>query len=241
MVKLLDCTTRDGGYDTNWNYSDEYVFNLIDVLNKKGINYYEIGYRNYYENGDKGQFYHCNPEVLKKFYERKGNLSLGVMTDVKRFNKADFLSANKDYIDFVRVAVHPDRIKDALSISELLKQRKYTVILQLMDITNLGEEHFELLANFKNKNIFETVYLADTYGTVQPENVKKYFDKLKNIGYKNISFHAHNQNGQALTNSLTAIDSDAYSIDVVQNENGRNGGNLKHSEFIKNFKSCICK
>ncbi|MBQ6515833.1 hypothetical protein IJI31_01500 [bacterium] len=239
MVKLLDCTTRDGGYDTNWTYSDEYVFNLIYVLNQNGINYFEIGYRNYYENEGKGPFYHCSPEFLKKFYEIKGNLFLGVMTDVKRFNESDFLDASDDYIDFVRVAVHPDRIKDALSISELLDKRKYAVMLQLMEITNLNEDNYELLANFKNKSIFKTVYLADTYGTEKSENIKKHFDNLREKGYKNISFHAHNQNGQALNNSLAAVDSGAYSIDVVQDGIGRNGGNLKYSLFIEKFNNYV--
>lgn len=235
MVKILDCTTRDGGYDTNWNYSDEYIFDLIDVLNKNGISYYEIGYRNYYENGDKGPFYHCTSDFLKKFYEKKGNVLLGVMTDVKRFNETDFLSADEDYVDFVRVAVHPDKISDALSISELLYKRKYKVMLQLMEVTNLEEEHYNLLSEFENKSVFETVYLADTYGMVIPENIRKYFDKLRKIGYKNISFHAHNQNGQALNNSVSAVDSGAYSVDVIQDGNGINGGNLKYSELKQKY------
>ena len=236
MFKLLDCTTRDGGYDTNWTYSDEYIFNLIDVLNKNSIDYYEIGYRNYYENGDKGDFYHCSPAFLKKFYEKKGNVLLGVMTDVKRFNETDFLGADSDYIDFVRVAVRPDKIKEALSVSELLRERKYTVMLQLMDITNLNEKHYGILSEFKNKHIFKTVYIADTYGIVNTENLKLYFDKLREIGYKYISFHAHNQNGQALNNSIEAIKSGAYSIDVTKEGNGRNGGNLKFSDLKRELK-----
>ena len=32
MVKILDCTIRDGGHCTNWNYSDEYIFNLMEMV-----------------------------------------------------------------------------------------------------------------------------------------------------------------------------------------------------------------
>ena len=43
MVKVLDCTIRDGGYSDNWEYSDEYVLDLITDLNKKNIDFAEIG------------------------------------------------------------------------------------------------------------------------------------------------------------------------------------------------------
>ena len=49
MVKILDCTTRDGGHTTNWNFDDNFVFALMEKLNNSGVNYYEIGYRNHYD------------------------------------------------------------------------------------------------------------------------------------------------------------------------------------------------
>ena len=36
MVKILDCTTRDGGHIKNWDFSDKFVLNLIDCLEKSG-------------------------------------------------------------------------------------------------------------------------------------------------------------------------------------------------------------
>ena len=93
MTKLLDCTTRDGGHVTNWNYSDEYIFSLLEDLNKKKVNFYEIGYRNYFDREGKGEFYYCLPDFLKKFYDKKGDLKLGIMVDTKRYNEDDFIDA----------------------------------------------------------------------------------------------------------------------------------------------------
>ena len=47
MVKILDCTTRDGGHETKWNFEDVFVKTLMEFLNKSDVSYYEIGYRNH--------------------------------------------------------------------------------------------------------------------------------------------------------------------------------------------------
>lgn len=226
MIKLLDCTTRDGGHIKNWNFNDEFVFQLIDCLEKSNVSYYEIGYRNFYDIENKGSFYRCDKNLLEKFYKHKKNLKIGVMTDTKRFNYDDFQDGNNDYLDFVRIACHPDRIADTLAIAENLNKRNYKIIIQLMDISNVKDEHYEILKNWNQKNILETIYLADSYGTLKPEDVKTYFNKLKNSGYEKISFHAHDNINLALENSLTAIELGAYSVDITLNGLGRAGGNL---------------
>ena len=232
MIKLLDCTTRDGGYCVNWNYSDEYIFDLMKYLNQNGVQYYEIGYRNYYDREGKGPYYYCIPELIKKFYHRKNNLKLGIMVDTKRYNENNFINGENDYVDFVRIATHPDRIKDSLLIAEKLKNKNYNVMIQLMDITNLQQEHFDILGKWKDKDILETLYLADTYGIVNSDELKEIYNKMNAIGYTNISFHAHNKNNQALNNSLKAIELGVFSIDVTQDGKGINGGNLRYIDLM---------
>lgn len=231
MIKLLDCTTRDGGYCTNWIYSDEYIYGLMSDLNKKNISFYEIGYRNYYDRNNKGDFYYCTSDFIERFYNKKNNLKLGIMVDTKRYNEKDFVNGKKDYVDFVRIAAHPDRIEDTLQIAEDLNRKNYNVMIQLMDITNLLSEHYEILEKWQNKKILETLYLADTYGILDSQGLEKIYKKIKGIGYNNISFHAHNKKQCALLNSLKAIEMGAYSIDITKDGAGINGGNLSYSEF----------
>ena len=233
MVEILDCSTRDGGYCTNWCFSDEYIYNLMSVLNKNNVTYYEIGYRNYYEREGKGDFYYCTPDIIKKFYLKKEKLNLGVMVDTKRYNKTDFNNGKSDYIDFVRIATHPENIEKTIYIAESLYKKNYTVMIQLMDMSNLCQKHLRILEQWRYKDILRAIYLADTYGVINPDDVPNYYNKLLKAGYKNIGFHGHNNSGQALSNSLKAMDFGAYSIDVTQDGKGINGGNLSHKELIK--------
>lgn len=236
MVKILDCTTRDGGHKTKWNFNEDFVFSLMECLNNSNISYYEIGYRNYYDNEGKGIFYNCNPEFLEKFYKAKGNLELGVMTDTSRYLAEDFQGKDKDNIDFVRIACHPDRIRETLEISKDLHNKGYKVLLQLMEAPNIDEAGYLSLFEFDNKDIFETVYLADSYSTMHPNEIEKYFNKMEMLGYKKISFHAHNKIQLALKNTLKAIEHGAYSVDVTLDGIGRDG-NLDAVKLLDNLKN----
>ena len=45
-MKILDCTLRDGGYYTNWDFDRNVVDIYLDAVNKLPIDYIEVGYRN---------------------------------------------------------------------------------------------------------------------------------------------------------------------------------------------------
>jgi 4-hydroxy 2-oxovalerate aldolase len=237
MVKILDCTTRDGGFNTNWNFDDEFISNLLEILRKKNITYWEIGYRNHFENKNKGHFYNCTPKFLEKFYNQKEQIQLGVMTDTKRFSYEDFQGKDKDFIDFIRIATHPQDIEKTFNIAEVLHSLGYKIFIQLMDISRIDEYGYIKLFQWENKNILESLYLADSYGTLYPQDIEKYFYKIKTLGYKNISFHAHNTINMALKNTQKAIELGAFSVDVTKNGLGRNGGNLDMETLFKHLKN----
>ena len=226
MYKVLDCTIRDGGHQNNWDFDDNFVNKCIAEAIKNNTTYFEIGYRNHFDTEGKGKFYKCSPELVKSFAVHKSSLKIGVMTDISRFNQTDFGNAEKDFIDFVRIATHPKMIKEALDTAYILHSRGYKIFVQLMEIPNVSQEHYEILEKWDYKNILESLYIADTYSKVEPQDLEKYFTKLRNIGYKKISFHAHNGRELALKNTLKAIELGAFIIDVSQNGLG---GNLNAS------------
>ena len=158
------------------------------------------------------------------------------MTDTSRYLAEDFQGKDKDNIDFVRIACHPDRIRETLEISKDLHNKGYKVLLQLMEAPNIDEAGYLSLFEFDNKDIFETVYLADSYSTMHPNEIEKYFNKMEMLGYKKISFHAHNKIQLALKNTLKAIEHGAYSVDVTLDGIGRDG-NLDAVKLLDNLKN----
>ncbi len=239
MVKILDCTIRDSGYETNWNFDDEFVFDLMQKLNDKNVSYFEIGYRNHIDNEDKGRFYNCTPQFIKKYYQAKGNLEIGVMVDTTRFSEEDFPGIEKDFIDFIRIAGRSEKISETLEIAEILHKKGYKTYLQLMDISNVDANGYLKLFAWENKDIIDGVYFADSKGTLQPDEISTYYYKLKTLGYHNINFHAHNASGLALKNSLKAIELGVKNIDISHIAGGRNGGNLTADEYFDYSKNSL--
>ena len=43
--KILDCTLRDGGYYTNWNFNSKLVRQLIKSLDNNNVDIIELGYK----------------------------------------------------------------------------------------------------------------------------------------------------------------------------------------------------
>ena len=44
MIKLLDCTLRDGGYINDWNFGKDVIKNVTNKLLSTGIDIFEIGF-----------------------------------------------------------------------------------------------------------------------------------------------------------------------------------------------------
>lgn len=231
MVKILDCTLRDGGHQTNWNFESEFVEKYIDYCKNSHIDFIEIGYRNFYDRENKGEFFHCDKKLFKRFFDKKEIKNVGVMADVSRINLEDFKSANDDFIDFIRLACHPDKIPMTLDIATELHKKGYDTFIQLMEIPNLKESDYKILEKWDNKNIVHSLYIADSYSTAQPEDISKYVRKLNSLGYEKISFHAHNNINLAFENTISAIKSGVYSVDVSLNGLG---GNLD-SKILLNY------
>ena len=55
-MQILDCTLRDGGYYTNWDFKGEIVETYLKGMNELPIDYLELGYRNNSEKEYLGKF-----------------------------------------------------------------------------------------------------------------------------------------------------------------------------------------
>lgn len=68
-MKILDCTLRDGGYYTNWDFDDKIVDAYIRAMNLLPIDYLELGYRNLPSVEYMGKFGYSPVSILKKIRE----------------------------------------------------------------------------------------------------------------------------------------------------------------------------
>ena len=199
MVKIFDCTLRDGGHINKWNFSDECILSTLNTAENSGIDYFEVGYE--------------MPDCINS-----AKIKIGIMLDAKNIHPISKKA------DFVRIACYPHEINTAIEAVEDFAQQGFEVFLHLMTADKFQD--YELLKNWKNKDFLTSIYFADSFGAFMPSDVENIYKKLQDCGFEKISFHAHNNLQLAFTNTIKAIELGAYSVDATAFGMGRGGGNL---------------
>ena len=69
-MTILDCTLRDGGYYTNWDFDKSLVETYIDSFNNLPVEYLEIGYRSNPLPGYLGEYFYCPIHVMQAIKKR---------------------------------------------------------------------------------------------------------------------------------------------------------------------------
>ena len=128
--KILDCTLRDGGFHTKWDFDNNLVDSYIENVNKLNIDELEIGFRFTEKDGWLGKFAYTTEETLQEFDLRE-DLRVGVMifsgefVDKGELNKELLtktfpLKKENSRIDFVRIATYLDNLDFSILIAKHL-------------------------------------------------------------------------------------------------------------------------
>ena len=110
-MKILDCTLRDGGYYTDWNYSDKILKTYFDGIKNLPIDIIEIGYIGAADKNSayKGKFYYLSPLETKKIKRKLTNKKIALMIDTKDWSNVNvFKKTLLNYcgiVDIIRFAV----------------------------------------------------------------------------------------------------------------------------------------
>lgn len=227
-MKILDCTLRDGGYYTNWDFDKDIVKTYFESFNKLPVDYLEIGYRSNPMKSYLGEYFYCPPYVLEqcRVFSNKKLVIILDEKNVRAEHVRSLLSPCIDYITMVRIAIDPKNFKRALILAEEVKKFGFEIGFNVMYMSKWEQEK-EFLEQIKDvTGIADYFYMVDSFGGVYPEDVKKTFDLVKNQTDVKIGFHGHNNLEMGLINTLTAIECGAEIVDATVTGMGRGAGNL---------------
>lgn len=228
-MKLLDCTLRDGGYYTNWDFDKDLVQNYFDSFNKLPVEFLEIGYRSNPMKNYLGEYFYCPPYVLEQCKESSDKKLVIILNekDVRAEHVPNLLSPCVGYIDMVRIAIDPRNFRRALKLAEAVKKMGFLVGFNVMYMST-WESQKEFLGQIKEvRGIADYFYMVDSFGGVYPEEVKKTFNIVRDQTDTAIGFHGHNNLQMGLINTLTAIECGVSIVDATVTGMGRGAGNLR--------------
>ncbi|WP_252941926.1 aldolase catalytic domain-containing protein [Roseivirga pacifica] len=228
-MKILDCTLRDGGYYTNWDFKPALVETYFRAMQQLPIEYLEIGYRSRELANYLGQYFYC-PEYVLENARRLTDKKLAVILNQKDFPASDVkevLVPVKDYLDLVRVAVNPDNFDEALILATELKSHGFKVAFNVMYMSSWSENGAFIKELPQTSGLVDYFYMVDSFGGVFPADVKQTIKMVRNETDVVLGFHGHNNLELGLINTLTAIEEGVEIVDATITGMGRGAGNLK--------------
>jgi len=228
QIKILDCTIRDGGYINNWEFPIELVREVYRALSRSGVDYVELGYINNASSSKNpfGPWHNINEEMLTSCIKGIQGAKIAVMADFGKVDYQQLPDKQGSVIDLIRVAVHKNNVLKAKELAEEIKKKGYEVSLNLMGFSGYSiEEKEDLVKNLRTSSI-DYIYVADSYGSLVPSQVKEIISQLSGLGAKSIGFHPHNNLQMAFANTLEGIESGVTMVDGTIYGMGRGAGNL---------------
>jgi len=225
----LDCTLRDGGYYTNWDFDKELVQVYFETFNQLPAEYLEIGYRSFPMKSYLGEYFYCPVFVMeqaKEWSEKKLVIILNEK-DIRREHVKGLLSPCVGLITMIRLAIDPQNFTRALALAEAVKSLGFEVGFNVMYMSTWQEQKDFLDQIQEVTGLADYFYMVDSFGGVYPQDVKDTFDLVKSKTDVKIGFHGHNNLELALVNTLTALECGAGIVDATITGMGRGAGNLK--------------
>lgn len=229
MPNILDCTLRDGGYYTNWDFESGLVNQYIAAINRLPVTHIEVGYRNKPTTDYMGKFAYTPVSFLRHI---KANCTkkIAVMVNEKSTLPSDLpelLEPIAGLADMVRIAIDPANFERAVILAEAIKEMGFEVACNVMYMSLWDSLYEGLLKKLHLLNGIASLFcMVDSFGGITPDEVKRIFALVKGELDVPIGFHGHNNLQLGLINSLSAIDSGIDYVDATILGMGRGAGNL---------------
>lgn len=227
--KILDCTLRDGGYYTNWDFDDKIVDTYLETFNNLPVEYLEVGYRSNPMNTYLGKYFYCPVHVLEKL-KSKTNKKLVIILDEKNIRSEDaeaLLTPIIGLVDMVRMAIDPKNFERALILARKVKELGFEIGFNIMYMSTWREQKEFLDLIPQVDGVADYFYMVDSFGSVYPDDVREIIQLVRSKTNVKLGFHGHNNLEMGLANTLVALEEGVEMVDATVTGMGRGAGNLK--------------
>ena len=228
-ITMVDTTLRDGSHAVRHSYTEEQVAAIAGGLDKAGIDFIELTHGD----GLGGSSYNYGFSKVSEFdlliaaSSKIENAKLTVLLLPGIGTIADLKQAQKCGAKAVRVATH---VTEADVSAEHIYAAKdlgmfavgFLMMTHMAPVERIVEE-----AKKMESYGADYINLADSAGYLLPEGVKERIEAVTQAVKIPVGFHAHNNLGMAIANSLMAVQSGATFIDGTLRGLGAGAGNAQ--------------
>ncbi len=230
--KILDVTIRDGGYQIHHQVKPETVQAVMKGLAEAGIQYAEVSHGCGIGGKLQGLPAFVDDEILMEAAKLAApEIKLSATIPPTDFS-ASLLPALIEFIDIGRIMIDSSNPGQADKVFQKLIKYQKLISIQLVWSHRFSPEALAETAKALEDKGANIVYVVDTYGSMQPNDVKNYIHSLRSRCGIPIGFHGHNHIGMAIANTLEAWNAGAEWLDASLMGVGRDGGNTHLESLI---------
>lgn len=207
VIKLLDCTLRDGAYIVNAEFGEPAIKGIIRKLQDAGIDIIECGWLKDKEHVKGTSFYHVPSDVVPYITERKPNFMYVAMIDWDRYDLSNLPECDGNSIDAIRVVFPYNKFREGIKVGKHVLEKGYTLFFQAANTLAYSNEDLIELAKEVNASGAKSLSVVDTFGAMYEEDL----DRIVNVLNAELDpgvalgFHSHNNQQLAFSNAIHFI------------------------------------
>lgn len=233
-LTVVDVTLRDGNHTVRQQFSPAMMSRIAAALEAAGVDMIEVGHGD----GTGGSSIHVGRTVAPD-----AELLKAVVSSVKRARVAIFLipgfgtmedlqMAYDMGVTVARVACHCTEADITEQHIQLARKLDMLAVGYLISFGMAPPERIAEEAKKMESYGAQYINLADSQGYLVPHHIKEYVQAVQQAVKIPVGFHAHNNLGLAIGNSLAAVEAGAAYVDGSLKGFGGGAGNAQTETLV---------
>jgi 4-hydroxy 2-oxovalerate aldolase len=237
MVRIVDTTMRDGSHAVGHQYSLDDIRRIASALDSAGVYGIEVSHGDGLAGSSiqYGWAKHSDEErlVTASKVVKKSNITVLLLPGIG--TRQDLNMAIEHGTKIARIATHVTEADISEQHIKLAKEMGLEVMTFLMLAHMEGPQKVLEQAKLMEGYGADVVYVVDSAGAMLPDDVKERVGLLKRKLDIEVGFHAHNNLGLAIGNTVAAVQEGATVVDGTLGGLGAGSGNAPTEVLVAVF------
>lgn len=228
-VRITDTTLRDGSHAVSHQFTEEQVRAVVRRLDRAGVPVIEVAHGDGLGGSSQNYGFSRVPEeqLLRAAREEMTRAKLAVLILPGIGTVEDLKMARDAGATVARVATHCTEADISEEHIHWAKQNGMEVVTFLMMSHMIEPRHLLEEARKMESYGADCVYVVDSAGAMLPDDVRARVSALVEGLECQVGFHAHNNLGLAIGNTLAALEEGANQVDGSTCGLGAGAGNAQ--------------
>ncbi len=228
MIRLMDCTLRDGANVVGKGFDAKITKIVMDILTESGVPIIEMGNAGGIGAYEVAGFTNAltDTEYLELIKPYLGKAEIGMFLNAKRYREAYIELGAGHGLNFLRCGADTGDAKISVAPVKAIKKYGMKAYYSAMKAYLLSPEELAEEAKFLEDCGLDQFTIMDSAGTMLPDDVARASEACVKAVKIPVAFHCHNNLGLSAANALAAYENGVEILDCGLMGMARSAGNM---------------